>query len=168
VAELFAPTEGDAAEGSGRRSVNRAGEWDEVVTANYDYRYLSTDIARKKFIPIMAEVRARSLEEFGPLVRHGGEEFIFVLEGEVEVHTSLYSPLVLKKGESVYLDSSMGHAYLARGKGPCQLLAICSASERDLRSVTAEAEAEAAAAQSVPEKAKPTKSSGPRAKRARR
>ena len=171
VAELFAPTAGDAAAGSGRRSVNRAGEWEAVVTANYDYRYLSTDIARKKFIPILVEIRARSLEEFGPLVRHGGEEFVYVLEGEVEIHTSLYSPLVLKRGESAYLDSSMGHAYLARGRGPCQVLAVCSASERDLRSVTAEAEAEAeaaAASEPAPAKAKPAKNSSPRAKKGRR
>jgi transcriptional regulator with XRE-family HTH domain len=167
VAQLFAPGEGDAGEGSGRRSVNRAGEWEAVVTANYDYRYLSTDIARKKFIPIVVEIRARSLEEFGPLVRHGGEEFVYVLEGEVEVHTSLYSPLALKKGESAYLDSSMGHAYLARGKGPCLLLAVCSASERDLRAATAEAET-AAAAKPVVMNVKPAAGSGLRGKRGRR
>jgi transcriptional regulator with XRE-family HTH domain len=167
VAQLFVPTEADAAEGSGRRSVNRFGEWEAVVTANYDYRYLSTDIARKKFIPIVVDVRARSLEEFGPLVRHSGEEFIYILEGEVEVHTSLYSPLLLKKGESAYLDSSMGHAYLARGKGSCQLLAVCSAPERDLRAVTAEAETEAAG-RSAPENVKQAVNSKPRPRRGRR
>jgi len=172
VAELFTPADADAAEGSGRRSVNREGEWEAVVTANYDYRYLSTDIARKKFIPIVVEIRARSLEEFGPLVRHGGEEFVYILEGEVEIHTSLYSPLVLKKGESAYLDSSMGHAYLARGKGTCLLLAVCSASERDLRAATAEAETAVAAKPAVAKPAairtKPAAHAGARAKRGRK
>jgi len=45
----------------------------------------------------------------------------------------LYTPLVLKAGESAYIDSSMGHAYIVKGKAPCRLLAVCSASERDLR-----------------------------------
>jgi transcriptional regulator with XRE-family HTH domain len=118
---------------SGRRSVNRRGEGEFVPTANYGYRYLSTDVNRKKFIPIITELKSSSLEEFGELVRHSGEEFIYVLEGEVEIHTDLYAPLLLKTGESAYLDSSMGHAYIVKGKLPCRLLAVCSASERDLR-----------------------------------
>jgi transcriptional regulator with XRE-family HTH domain len=137
IAQLFSPVDAGAglAAISGRRSVNRRGEGELVPTSNYDYRYLSTDVNRKKFIPLLAELRAQSLEDFGELVRHSGEEFIYVLEGELEVHTDLYAPLTLKTGESAYLDSSMGHAYIVKGKGPCRLLAVCSASERDLRAV---------------------------------
>jgi transcriptional regulator with XRE-family HTH domain len=137
IAQLFTPANAGAGPAAitGRRSVNRRGEGELVPTTNYDYRYLSTDVNRKKFIPILAEPRAQSLEEFGELVRHSGEEFIYVLEGEVEVHTDLYAPLTLKTGESAYLDSTMGHAYVVKGKGPCRLLAVCSASERDLRAV---------------------------------
>jgi transcriptional regulator with XRE-family HTH domain len=137
IAQLFAPVDGDSSPTSitGRRSVNRAGDGEVVATRNYDYRYLSTDVTRKKFIPILAELHAHSIEEFGELVRHGGEEFVFVLEGEVEVHTDLYAPLILSAGESAYIDSTMGHAYVARGKGQCRLLAVCSASESDIREV---------------------------------
>jgi transcriptional regulator with XRE-family HTH domain len=137
IAQLFAPVDGDTslAAITGRRSVNRNGDGELVATRNYDYRYLSTDVTRKKFVPILTEVHARSLEEFGDLVRHSGEEFIFVLEGQVEVHTELYSPLVLSAGESAYLDSAMGHAYVARGNNPCRLIAVCSGSESDLREV---------------------------------
>jgi transcriptional regulator with XRE-family HTH domain len=135
IAQLFTPANatGGPAAITGRRSVNRRGEGELVPTPNYDYWYLSTDVNHKKFIPLLAELRVQSLEQFGELVRHSGEEFIYVLEGELEVHTELYSPLTLKAGESVYLDSTMGHAYVAKGKGPCRLLAVCSASERDLR-----------------------------------
>lgn len=136
IGELFAPVEADASRVTGRRSVNRTGHGELVSTRNYDYRYLSTDVSRKKFNPILTDVHARSIDEFGELVRHSGDEFIFVIEGEIEVHTGLYEPVILREGESIYLDSSMGHAYIARGKGPCRILGICSASERDLREAT--------------------------------
>jgi len=137
IAQLFAPVDGQTTPSSitGRRSVNRTGDGELVATRNYDYRYLSTDVTRKKFIPILTELHAKSLEEFGDLVKHGGEEFIFVLEGEVEVHTELYAPLVLSAGESTYLDSAMGHAYVKRGDGPCRIIGVCSATESHLREV---------------------------------
>jgi transcriptional regulator with XRE-family HTH domain len=146
IAQLFSPAAEFPGAGVvfGRRSVNRRGDGELLPTQNYDYRYLSTDLTHKKFIPIVTEVRARSPEQFGELVRHTGEEFVYVLEGEVEIRTELYAPLVLSAGESAYLDSSMGHAYLAKGDGPCRLLAVCSASERDLRAVMARGGSEAA------------------------
>ena len=39
------------------------------------------------------------------VVAHGGEEFAYVLEGTVVVHTEHYAPAVLKAGESIYFDS---------------------------------------------------------------
>ena len=69
-------------------------------------------------------------------MRHSGDEFILVVEGEIEVFTEFYEPIILRTGESLYLDSSMGHAYIARGKGPCRIIGICSASEQDLREAT--------------------------------
>jgi uncharacterized cupin superfamily protein len=76
--------------------------------------------------PILCEYRARSLEEFGPLMRHEGEEFLYVLEGELELHTECYAPLVLKAGESIYFDSRMGHGYVARGTQTCRALSMCT------------------------------------------
>lgn len=139
IAQLFAPVSGGMTPATigGRRSINRPGDGELVATPNYDYFYLSTDVTRKKFIPILAVPHATSVEEFGGLVRHSGEEFIFVIEGEVEVHTELYAPISLTAGESVYLDSTMGHAFIAKGRKPCRLLAVCSASERDLREAIA-------------------------------
>ena len=60
---------------------------------------------------------------------HTGEEFVYVLEGEIEVHTELYAPFILRAGESVYLGSSMGHAYLAKSDRLCRIIGVCSASE---------------------------------------
>ena len=58
-------------------------------------------------------IRAKSVSEFGELVHHSGEEYIYVLEGRIEIHTEFYDPIVLEAGESIYIDSNMGHAYVA-------------------------------------------------------
>ena len=159
IAQLFAPVDGQTTPSSitGRRSVTRTGDGELVATRNYDYRYLSTDVTRKKFIPILTELHARSLEEFGELVKHGGEEFIFVLEGEVEVHTELYAPLVLSAGESTYLDSGMGHAYVKRGDGPCRIIGVCSATESHLREVAENSPPPEPATRAKPAPSKPRK-----------
>jgi transcriptional regulator with XRE-family HTH domain len=137
ISELFTPVQTPASI-TGRRSINKQGDGDLVATRNYDYLYLSGDVTRKKFIPMVTEIRTHSIEEFGELIRHGGEEFIYVLEGKLEVHTELYATIVLNAGESAYIDSTMGHAYVAHGKGRCRVLGICSAAEGELRQVSDE------------------------------
>jgi len=166
IEQLFAPTIDGASPSAvtGRRSVNRQGDGELVSTRNYDYWYLNADVTRKKFIPILTEVHAKSLEEFGDLVKHGGEEFIFVLEGQLEVHTELYAPLVLAAGDSAYLDSAMGHAYVKRGDGPCRIIGVCSASESHLREVAQNSPPREAApprAKTAPAKSAPTRARKP-------
>lgn len=124
IAELFATDEIRPI--SGRRTITRHGEARPQPTPNYDYDYHSTDLLRKRMVPIFVRVKARTLEEFGDLLRHSGEEFIYVLEGAIEVHTEFYEPVVLKTGGSIYLDSSMGHAYVSIGDGNAKILGVCS------------------------------------------
>ena len=117
LSELFADA-GDTPEPAvtARRSLGHMDSAVRVNTPNYDYYYLCPELRRKRMIPILAGVRANSVEEFGEQVRHSGEEYTHVLEGRVVLHTEFYDPIVLEVGESVYIDSNMGHAYLA-GEG---------------------------------------------------
>jgi len=116
---------------TGRRAKGTLDTGVRVETDNYDYFYLCTELRKKSMIPIFTKVRARTVKEFGDLVRHGGEEFIFVLEGRVEVHTEFYDPVVLEKWESYYLDSSMGHAYLVgEGCDEALIVGVCGGDER--------------------------------------
>ena len=110
----------------GRRSVNKEGDGEQVQMSNHTLHYLSTDLLNKQITPILCEYRAHTLEEFGDLMRHEGEEFLFVLSGQLVLHTEIYAPLKLKAGESVYFDSRMGHAYLTEGAQPCRALSICT------------------------------------------
>jgi transcriptional regulator with XRE-family HTH domain len=121
---------------TGRRSIMRAGEGRTIETPNYGHLYPHADLLNKRFIPLIAEIRARTLDEFGELVRHSGEEYAMVLEGEVELHTDMYAPVRLKVGDSIYFDSGMGHAYLKVGKERCRVLSICTGAESHLIAVS--------------------------------
>lgn len=134
LARLFGAhdTNPDESGPQGRRSVSRAGEGRSIESKSYSHVYPAAELLNKRLIPIVVELRARSLEEFGELIRHSGEEYTFVLEGEVDVHTSVYAPVRLSAGDSIYLDSTMGHAYLAASDGPCRVLAICSGTESQM------------------------------------
>jgi transcriptional regulator with XRE-family HTH domain len=137
MTELFAQPEAED-DRLARRSVNFEGDGLRQKTQNYDYLYLSTDITKKRMVPVLTRATARTLEEFGPLIRHSGEEFIFVLEGAIEVHTEHYAPVRLEKGESIYIDSTMGHAYLAVGEGDALVLGVCSSAQPNFQSALIE------------------------------
>jgi len=116
-----------------RRSIGRLGDAIRVNTPNYEYFYMCPELRRKRMVPTVTRVRARSIEEFGELVHHTGEEYIYVLQGPVEIHTEFYEPVVLETGESIYIDSTMGHAYVApKGHDEALLLGICSSADDDL------------------------------------
>lgn len=136
MSELFAESnEPDEATVTARRSIGQLERAVRVTTPNYDYHYLCTELRRKRMIPIVTTIRAKSLAEFGDLVRHSGEEYVYVLKGRIEVHTEFYDPVLLNEGESIYIDSSMGHAYLAAdGCDEATTIGICSSAEEDLMS----------------------------------
>ena len=134
MSDLFAEDDEDTAPRvTGRRSIGTIDQAVRVTTDNYDCHYLCTDLRQKRMIPIITRIRAHSAREFGDLVRHQGEEFIFVLEGEVEIHTEFYDPVALKTGQGIYLDSSMGHAYVvAEGYEEALVLGVCSSADDGL------------------------------------
>lgn len=134
ISALFAPQiNGVPGAVIGRRCYTPAGQGQIIDTENYGHIYPVADFLNKRFIPVIAELRARTLEEFGEMIRHQGEEYAYVLEGTAVFHSELYAPLTLHKGDSIYFDSGMGHAYLAGEDGPCRVLSICSGPESQLR-----------------------------------
>jgi transcriptional regulator with XRE-family HTH domain len=136
MSELFAETVEDAdVPVTARRSIGRLDKAIQVTTPNYDYHFLCPELRRKRMIPLITNIRAKTVEQFGGLVRHSGEEYIYVLDGRIEIHTEFYDPVVLEKGESIYIDSQMGHAYVvAEGCEQATVLGICSSADEDLMS----------------------------------
>ncbi|MGV2497236.1 helix-turn-helix domain-containing protein [Pelagerythrobacter aerophilus] len=135
MSDLFAEEEptGTSPRVTGRRSLGKLDNAVRVTTDNYDYFYLCTDLRQKRMIPIVTRIRAQSAKEFGDLVRHNGEEFIYVIEGGIEVHSEFYDPVRINTGEGIYLDSSMGHAYVtAEGCEEAVVLGVCSSEDDGL------------------------------------
>ena len=117
-----------------RRSLTDSGNSIQISTQNYDYEYLCADLRQKRMVPILTRIRSKDIAEFGEPLRHKGEEFIFVLEGTIEVHLQYYSPVRLTAGQGVYLDSTMGHAYVAKDCESALVLGVCSSEDPNLAS----------------------------------
>ena len=75
-------------------------------------------------VPLEMRIRARSKEEFDHWSQHDGEEYVYVIAGEIEVNTDHYSPFRLKKGESAYFDSGMKHVYVSTGRTDAHILSV--------------------------------------------
>ncbi len=86
-----------------------------------DFAALAADKASRHMEPFLIDVHPGSSE--GELSTHEGEEFIFVLEGTLEiaygkdVHT-------LRPGDSIYYDSIVPHEVRAGSPTPAKILAV--------------------------------------------
>lgn len=144
LSELFAEPERHNVDTvvTGRRSVATLDRAVKISTQNYDYHYFCGDLRHRRMIPIYTRVTARTRAEFGDLVRHPGEEFCFVIDGAVDLHTDFYAPTRLERNEGVYIDSNMGHAYvLAPGHDEAVMLVVCASGDENLgKTLIAEAE----------------------------
>ena len=134
ISELFAETGQETPTVTARRSLGDIEQALHVETPNYDYFFLCTELRRKRMIPVITKIRAKTPEEFGELVHHPGEEFIYVIRGAIVVNTEFYDPVVLTAGQSIYIDSNMGHAYLAaEGCDEAEVLGVMSSGGEDLQ-----------------------------------
>ena len=133
MSDLFAHNGGEQVRPMARRSVSRQADALRIETENYDHYYLNTDLRRKLMIPIMVKHRKKDIANFGPLTKHHGEEIVYVLDGAITVFTDIYEPVTLHKGDSIYLDSTMGHAYLvADGYEEATTFSVCASVEDGL------------------------------------
>jgi transcriptional regulator with XRE-family HTH domain len=115
-----------------RRSIATTANALTVSTPNYDYHYLAPELRQKDMIPIFTRLKARSLAEFGELVQHEGQEFLYVLEGKVTVHTEFYDSVTLGPGQSVYIDSRMAHGYTVAEGDHALVICVCSTTQEEL------------------------------------
>ncbi len=133
MSDLFAEQEVQPlAVANSRRSIATPANALTVSTPNYDYHYLASELRQKDMIPIFTRLKARSLAEFGELVRHDGQEFLYVLDGSVTVHTEFYDPVTLGPGQSVYIDSRMAHGYTVADGDHAHVICVCSTTQEEL------------------------------------
>jgi transcriptional regulator with XRE-family HTH domain len=127
LAQAEAPTEVTLV--VGRRSLGSAGNSVVVSTPRSSHEYLCADIRSKRMVPIISRILPSGLGELAEPVRCIGEEFLFVLEGTIEVHMQCYMPVTLSAGNSIYFDSAMAQAIVAKGCDSAMVLTVCCAEE---------------------------------------
>ncbi len=83
---------------------------------------LAFDKAGRNMEPFIVEIEPGTKSDY-MLSSHEGEEFIYVLEGEVEINygKEIYQ---LSKGDSIYLDSIVLHNVHAGNQQPAKILAV--------------------------------------------
>lgn len=137
MADFFGQVDGSdqsAKPVTARRSLTGTGNSVTIETQNYRYDYLCSDLTHKRMVPMITEVKARTVAEFGDPVSHSGEEFIYVLEGAIQVNLEFYTPTIVRQGQGIYIDSQMRHSYILHECDRAVLLGVCAGDDVDLQS----------------------------------
>lgn len=142
IALFFSSTGADdgPAQGGSRRSIAKAGEGQSIRVERGHYLYVAADLLKKRMTPIIGEVFATDISQYDGYQRHSGEEYVYVLEGVLDLFTDTYTAVRLEQGESIYFDSTMGHAYVKVGDAPCRILSICATDAQMIEALSQEAE----------------------------
>jgi transcriptional regulator with XRE-family HTH domain len=123
--DIFSPDAVDLR--TGRRALTRKGSGHREPTRWYNFELLCSELAHKKMNIAIMEVKARTPDEAGGLAAHEGEEFAYVLDGAIEIHTEDYRPTRLNAGDAIYMDSTSAHVYVNVGDTPiARVLAVTS------------------------------------------
>lgn len=94
---------------TGRRDYTAKGQGEPRETPTYNHELLCNELANKHMLPYISTIKARDVSEFENWIRHSGEEFMYVLSGELNFISEHYRPLLMKTGDSIYYDAGMGH-----------------------------------------------------------
>ena len=106
----------------GRRGVSRAGEGNTHTTNTCNNVLLCADLKNKRVTPVLTRVTARSTEEYAAWAKSDAEIFLMVLQGTLVVHSRLYEPLELQKGDAMYYDAGVEHAWTTKGDEDAMVL----------------------------------------------
>ena len=99
----------------------------DPATPPYTYHSLAVGKRQRNMEPFLVEFDARDWQD-EMLVSHQGEEFLFLLEGELELHYG-EQVMTMHPGDSVYYDSNEPHGYVA--VGPVRPRAVAVVYSRD-------------------------------------
>ncbi len=116
----------DETSAAGGVSFTPAGQHVLYRSGNYGYGMLATDLTGKRMVPMRATISARRVEDFADYIRHPGEEFVYLLTGELRICFEDGREAVMQPGDSLYFHSSTGHIYLSVGAGDAEAIIVCT------------------------------------------
>lgn len=89
---------------------------------DYIYESLEMKKSNKHMEPFLVEFRSRSRSNMA-FVSHDGEEFLYLLEGQIEFRT-VDRIEVLNAGDSIYFDSDISHGFRCLSEKPARAVAV--------------------------------------------
>lgn len=89
---------------------------------SYLYHSLAPGMRHKSMEPFLVEFELGNWDD-SLLYRHDGEEFIYLLSGELEFHYG-QETMILLPGDSIYYDSSESHGYISLGSEKARAVAV--------------------------------------------
>ncbi|MBP7736141.1 MAG: cupin domain-containing protein [Spirochaetes bacterium] len=93
----------------------------EGVRYGYSYESLAPEKINRKMEPFL--VTLEPVAKKGVPYSHDGEEFLFVLEGKVEIQLGAHTD-ILEAGDSIYYDSKLDHRVACADDKPARIIAV--------------------------------------------
>jgi transcriptional regulator with XRE-family HTH domain len=93
----------------------------EGVRYGYSYESLAPDKINRSMEPFL--VTLEPVAKKGMPYSHDGEEFLFVLEGRVEIQLGEHTD-ILVAGDSIYYDSTLNHRVACADEKPAKIIAV--------------------------------------------
>ena len=117
--------------------VTRSGKGVVYRGLSFAYEFLGTTATGKLMSPVIGTVHARRIDGPEDFARHDGEEFAYVLSGTIEVHFEVGEVVRLERGDSLYFDSRIGHAYVSISRQLARIVGVTSTESLLMRTARA-------------------------------
>ena len=109
-------------------------EGDPAARILYDTEPLVEGLENPFMVPLILRIAKRdSDDEIKPLP-HGGQEFLYVLEGKIITFLG-EEKIILKKGDSIYFDGNIPHKGISLSNKPAKVLVVHMIPGRRVRSI---------------------------------
>jgi transcriptional regulator with XRE-family HTH domain len=117
--------------------LTRAGEGVVYHGASFSYEFLGTTAVGKQMSPVLGTVHARAITGPEDYARHPGEEFVYVLTGSIDVHFDTGKVVRLERGDSLYFDSRIGHAYVSVSRQLAKVIGVITSESNMMKKARA-------------------------------
>ncbi len=117
--------------------VTRAGKGVVYRGLSFAYEFLGTTAAGKQMSPVVGTVHSRTLNGPEDFARHAGEEFAYVLSGAIDVHFEDGEVVHLARGDSLYFEGRIGHAYVTVSRQLAKIVGVTTTDTAFMQSARA-------------------------------
>ncbi len=104
--------------------VRFSGKTERPKKSALEFYSLASDKADRHMEPFIIDIHPSPPEESHTLSSHEGEEFIYVLSGEIEIFYGKDVHRLSEGGDSIYYDSIVPHDVHAAGKEDARIMAV--------------------------------------------